>query len=328
VLLGLLFSTGVRAQSFSVSPGGGSGLPADDIFLPGPTPVVPGLGVNVDALSYGRSVFFMFDPSFALEFSVAPFSVGLPGTAVAAESAGAGLGPGDEPADIFLETGTGLNLQVLDGDAVPNPGVGGVPGGLGLIEPFPASGDNVDGWDNRPPAPFGAGSIFFSYDLASAGGLGFVGADIFEATPIPPAPGPPFYDSPAAPGLYAPAAALSLDSLGAGSDEVDALIVYEDGTPGFTAGDIILLSLSPGSLSLGAGSGTPYAGFGAADIFAIAGPGGPVGLHRSAAALGLAPFDDVDALDSTMLVIPEPSTVLMLALGVAALACRRNRRSH
>jgi len=221
------------------------------------------------------------------------------------EIAGAGApGPGDHPADIYNSIGTGGNTLLWDGDGVANPGLAAP---LGLAEPVPG-GDDVDGWDNRlGPGP----AIFFSLDLATAPLVGFFGADVLLS------PAAPAYDLAAVP--YAPAPMLGLDMLGPGTDDLDALVVFDhSGAPGvFDGADYILFSLTPGSPSLGLGSGTPYAGFGAEDILiAVVGGGG---MFLPGAALGLAPGDNLDALD----VIPEPSVGLLMLAGGAGLYIRK-----
>jgi hypothetical protein len=297
-----------HGQAFSVTAGGPTPAPGDDILNPGITAPVPALigssgspVLEVDAFSWGHHSDFSITD---YQFSVDPVSVGAPASAVAAEVAGAAGGPGDHPADIYNSTGAGGNTLLWDGNGVANPGIAP---SLTLAEP---GGDNVDGWDNRSvPAP----TIFYSLDVATAGAGGGVGADVFLAPSIT------GYDVPPTPALFAGAAALGLDIVGgAGSDDIDALAVFDhSGLPGvFDGVDYILFSLTPGSASLV--SGTPYSGFGAGDLFFADATGGK-GLHISAVALGLAPTDNLDALD----VIPEPSAVLLLALGGTGIYIRR-----
>lgn len=299
----MLVATQAHGQSFSVFAGGPTPAPGDDILNPGPIPILVGggglPGLEVDGFSWGHQNNFAIT---GYEFSVDPGSVGAPGTAVALESA-----TGDHPADIYGSAGGGGNGLVWDGDGVATP-LAAPP--LGLFEqPFPA--DNVDGWDNRlGPGP----AIFYSLDLATAPAGGGVGADVFLA------PSVLGYDLPPTPGIYAPALALGLDTLGAGTDDLDALVVFDiSGAAGvFDAADYILFSLAPGSPSLVGGSGTAYAGLGAEDIL-TASAGGVMGLHLAGAALGLAPGDNLDALD----VIPEPNVILMMLVGGAGLFVRK-----
>ncbi len=300
----MLAATLAHGQSYSVV--GGSLLvpiPGDDILNPGPIPVLPGagagvgVGLEVDAFSYGHRTDFQITD---FQFSIDPFSSGVPGTAAFAEA-----GPGDQPADIYNSTGGGFNTLLWDGDGIAAPGLAP---GLGLIEGPPVPlGHDVDGWDNRLSS---AADIYFSMDPATAGLVGpFFAADVLIA------PAVPGYDTIAAP--YAPSFALGLDGFGLGTDDIDALVVFDiSGSPGvFDPGDYILFSLAPGSPSLFLPS--PYTG-GAEDVF-IAFGGGGGGLFAPGAALGLAPGDNLDALD----VIPEPSVVLMMLSGGAGLYIKK-----
>jgi len=308
--IALMFvATQTHGQSFSVTAGGPTPAPGDDILNPGPVPVLVGSvaiplapALEVDAFSWGYHTDFNITD---YQFSVDPGSVGAAATAVATEAGGGAGGPGDHPADIYNSKGAGGNTLLWDGDGVANPGIAP---SLTLVEP---AGDNVDGWDNRlGPAP----AIFYSLDLATAPAAGIVGADVMLAPSIP------GYDVPPAPLFYAAAGVLGLDTLGVGSDDIDALVVFDhSGAAGtFDAADYILFSLTAGSASLVGGSGTAYAGSGGEDIL-IATAGGAAGLFTPGAALGLAAGDELDALD----VIPEPSTVLLLGLGAAGLYIRK-----
>ena len=103
-------------------------------------------------------------------------------------------------------------------------------------------------------------------------------------------------------------------------DDIDALVVFEDGLPGWTAGDLINFSLTPGSTSLMTGG--IFAGGSGADIFGADGMGG-IGPVAFAGSLGLLPTDDIDGLDF----IPEPSSALLCALaGIVFLRRSRSGR--
>jgi hypothetical protein len=267
------------------------------LFSPGPVVVVPGgpPGMEVDAISFAKTG--PIAPGFY--FSVNRGSVGAPATAVAGESAF-----GDQAADIFVSTGAGFNFQFRDGNGiVANPLTPGAPSPpLGLAEPGPAPGDNLDALDLSVVGPM----IYWSVNPATTGSapyLGFSAADIFLA--------PTFGGYAGAPALYAPAGLLGLLA----GDDIDALVFYDDGLAGATPGDILLFSLAPGSPSLGIG------GASAADIL-ITSPGAVPGLFLPAGAIGLLPTDDLDALD----VIPEPGSCLMLGMALFGFAAHRRRR--
>jgi hypothetical protein len=291
----MLAVTLTHGQSYSVSFGGPTPIAGDDIVNPGPIPFLPGVGIEVDAFSYGHAFDF---PITDFQFSVDRTSIGAPGTDVSIESVF-----GDQAADIYNSRGTGFNTQLWDGDGLPF-ALPPAPS-LGLLEPF---GDNVDGWDNRPaPGQF----IYFTADGASAPLIGTPsGADVMIS------PAFPGYDGIPAP--YAPAPLLGLDFFGPGTDDIDALVVFDhSGAPGaFDAADYVLFSLTPGSASLAFPS--PYTGLAPGDVM-IAFAGGGGGLFAPGGALGLAPGDNLNALD----VIPEPGVVTMLLLGGAGLYIRR-----
>ena len=83
-----------------------------------------------------------------------------------------------------------------------------------------------------------------------------------------------------------------------------------------TPGDFVLFSLAAGSPSLFG------LGYGPDDIIFVS-PGGAPGLFAPGGALGLAPGDDLNALD--LIPVPEPSSSALLGLGGLALMLRRRR---
>ena len=104
--------------------------------------------------------------------------------------------------------------------------------------------------------------------------------------------------------------------LGLGAlDDMDALVYFEDGTPGPTPGDAVLFSLAAGSPTLGLLGASP------ADIL-ITGPGFLPGIFAPAGAIGLLPTDELNALD---FIIPEPGTSAMLILALFGTIRRRRR---
>jgi hypothetical protein len=251
-------------------------------------------------------------------------TAGAPGTAVAAEALGPISGPPDQPADVFVSFAMGGNAQAVDGDGFPNPSPGPVPP-LGLIEPGtpwgPGAGvsDDLDGLDLRAPGA----NIFYSIDRATATNpypAGSSGADVYVSAAMP------GYDVPPV-AVYATAVALGLDSIVPNGDDIDALIVFDDGDlqygspagPGF---DTVLFSLAPGSLSPLI-AGNPYFGATPGDILiASTNPNWTPGVFIPAPSLGLiAPGDNLNALD-----VPEPATMCLLGLGTAGLLALRRRR--
>ena len=298
--LGLIVGTGF-GQAFSVAPGGPSALPPDAIFTPGPAPILPSGAGNIDGLSFGRTA-ASFAPGLPLQFSVSVGATGTPGSAVLGEAT-APLGP-DQTADIFVELppfgAPSGNAHVFDGNGFPNVSPG-PSGALGLIEPTMATpgapSDNVDAWDNRsgPLAAFGM-SVFYSFDTATSPSGS--GADVFIFTP----PGP----FPAPSGIYAGFGSLGLLM----GDDIDALVVFDDGDLVFGAIDTVMFSLTPTSPSLpGLPGGSP------GNIFTVTGPGSSILLYRSDIALGLTAGSDVNALD----VVPEPGTTAFLGIGMLLL---------
>ena len=307
---------GANAGTFSIfaSPTG----PGDEVFAPGPVPAgVGGTPLEVNGLSYGHVGVTTLGAFGGYQFSVAPGFAGAPGSLIAAE-----VGSGESAAaDIYGATNPpgGFHFGVWDGDgAGPGPnGLGGSPP-LGIAD-FVA-GDDVDGWDARLPGVVPP-PVYFTLDAGTSGGLGAAPGDIFFSPTIAGYAG--------AGALFAPFGALGL--IGPG-DDVNALVVLEnDGLPGvFTPGvDVIMYSLAPGSPSLGA------FGLSAADILVdpaaagflgvpvVGGPGTP-GFVAPAGALGLAPGDNLNALDIFQ-VIPEPGTFSLLGMSLAGLLLRRRR---
>lgn len=252
----------------------------------------PGIacGIEVDALSYGLDELFQPNnpiDSGSLYFSTDEKAVGLPGAMppnigserpVSDVSADAltnvlVMPPGPLPPFAVPPNHTGA----IDGNGMPS-GSGAVYPGLGLIEPALVGTpfrDNIDALNLVRPvvggtsAGFPAGGVYFSLDGVgfdvctgipnggSAGMHGFTASSVLYTM----APG-------VLPVLYASGPALGLDLLAGGQDDLDALVIHENGIPGYqpsvmpydwlshtpVAGpsDMLMFSVRRGSLTIGA----------------------------------------------------------------------------
>ena len=220
--------------------------------------------IEVDALSYGR------DRGSAIFFSVDEFAVGIPTGSGFPDVHSEGAAPGgntEASGDLFVsflrpsDTYAG-NIALVDGDGVAP--FGG--GGIGLVEPnlpasgFLDSGDNLDAVDVDTRKSHVLNEIFFSLDSAfpdplevapansgTAARNGFVGGDVLVR-------------SGGTTGVYASAGSLGLDWIGgADSDDLDALVLLDDGARSGTpplpfydpADDDILFSVRRGSAIIG-----------------------------------------------------------------------------
>jgi len=292
---------------------------------------IPGSALNVEAMANQqpgdiyRSYRMFTNPSAFV--GLLP-GMGPPGYVGVLPSAG---GPPAGNKLLIDESTLGLTVLGVPGMLTP-PGV--------LVPPAgPATHDNVDAFDHMmavAPGPGGPGlypvwSYFSIAPLEAAdvngGGGGPAGpisaADLFDVAAMAPA---------TMAVAYAPALAMGLDMMGGlNSDSIDGLIVWDvgvlggpvNGGPGAEpALDYALFSLAPGSATLMA------LGLDAADVFftdftgrfatfAFATDLGVVGLP------GGPPFgiSNIDALE-----LPEPATLVLMALGAAGLALRRRTR--
>jgi hypothetical protein len=309
----------------------------------GHPPAMP-CGIEVDALSYGRDgPAFPGMPPGSWWFSVDEWAAGLAGPpapppCVVTEGVAGAM---EASADVFVEVvplppapvppfvvPNPANRVAIDGNGFrgmfpPSPFAGP---GIGLLEwnllgPFPPLGDDVDALDvDLPPAlPL---TVYFSLDsgfpdpltgmpnTASAVAHGFVGGDVLVVNPA----------AGALPVMYAPAWVLGLDRIGPpDSDDLDALILLENGIPGYQPPtgpyswiggqtDMLLFSVRRGSAVIGAPDTFFGAPIDAGDILMPALPGGPPfpGIFIAAENYGLATIrsgamfgDDVDGLDVT-----------------------------
>jgi hypothetical protein len=274
----------VQGQSFSIrgdSAAVGNGLHPADILGAGPIVLIScsdlglvcfdsaGARDDLSALSYGDDFAFAGNPP--VQFGVAAGAAGRAGTAVAAE---AGCSPAQAHADVFEADYGGVNFQDLDGDGAACGGNAGY--GLGLTET--AQGDRVDALASDPcdtvdldcdGLPDRAVYFTLAPGSPSLAAFGAAAADILIAG------GGLFAER------WATAAGLGL----AQGDVIDALCLSEDGDGVYGAGDVVVVSLTPGSPTLAA------LGAGAGDLIGLA----PLRIEAKAAALGLADADDVTA---------------------------------
>ena len=331
-----------------------------DILMAGPGSPLKHLNFNpfpgwVNAFSDNTEV---YDDTVKLDFSVDRISAGLPGTAVNTQ-----FGLNQQPGDIFRTTRTFpspimLPLGAGVGYVGPLPHVGvvgsnntllvdesaltltamGTPGVLVgpsvMAVPIVAgTHDNVDSFEHNP---FDADGdmindtwMYFSINpdeavIMTLSAPAISAADIFDIMP-----GGVLGNLRNSP--FATAASMGLDGFGQNTDDIDALVMYDlgmlggpywgSGSQGAEPGiDYALFSLSHGSASL-----NMYQ-LSEADIF-LTNFTGSFALYAGAADLGLIggpgeyPGDNVDALE----IIPEPTTIALLGLGILAL--RRKRKA-
>ena len=272
------------SAGFAPAPGLGLMFHAPCVGHPGGTPCM----VEVDALDYGRAL--LLQPGAPLKgrlmFSVDRFAGGAPGPMPPSVLSESGPGVFEASADAFIALGLVAgplppfaapmigNTGTIDGNGVIS-GSGFTYPGLGLREPNPpgpgpaAPGDNLDAMAIgffAGPIGFPPMGVFFSLDSAfvdpingvpnsgSAVAHGFVGGAVLN-TPVPGG----------VPVVYAPAPLLGLDLVvGPDSDDLDALILRENGLPGYqpsivpndwavAAGgsDMLLFSVRRGSAVIG-----------------------------------------------------------------------------
>ncbi len=246
---------------------------------PGGTPC----RVEVDALCDGLSLLLQQNlPVRTLFFSTDKYAIGagpmvpphVPSEAPLGDSAAdvmVNLGTPPGPAGPFASPMPG-HSAVLDGDGLQGASAFHYRG-VGLLEPtlpgpaLPDTGDNLDALmlrdNSATTTPWPIYGVFFSLDAAfidpltgmpntgSAAANGFQGGDILNTA----VPG-------GAPAVWAPAALLGLDVFGAGTDDLDALVICENGIAGYQpAGfpygwnlgrDMVLFSVRRGSALIGA----------------------------------------------------------------------------
>jgi len=279
-------------------------------------------GCQIDAMSRGMDLEkrggdvthgILPDQQNGFLFSVDRAATGASGDVVA-EAGGDGAA-GDVYVSLLKISGAGAvtvhtpggNELLYDAD-----GSHGLPG-LGLSE-SPGSEDNLDALDVTfagHPGALALSPLFFSTDAIGGG------ADIFVFDGV-------------SSSIYATDTDLGLSD----NDNIDALILAENGTPGFQAptglfdwtdssADMIFFSLDPTSSRIGTPDAFGGDIIGPGDVLTVTSSG--IEVLIAASALGLGVNDNLDALD----VVPEPSTYAMAAMaffGLGFIGWRRRRK--
>jgi hypothetical protein len=231
---------------------------------------------DIRGLAYGYD--FAASGLPPIQFSVAPGSRGLAGTAVRAE---ADCSPAEPQADVFESALDGQNNQDLDGNGVACSSNAGF--GLDLSEGV--AGDNLDEIAPDPCLFVDADCNGDPEDLlyvTLAAGSPTLSA--INATPADVL----ITGSQFEPSIFAQG---TLDLGLQASDVIDALCVRDNGDNVYNAGDLIMFSLAAGSPSLTAWQAS------AADLLT------PHNLFRyPASLLGLQATDDIDGLQCALLI--------------------------
>lgn len=237
---------------------------------------------DLDAVSFGHDFASGNSP---FQFSVAPGSTGLAGSAVAAQAA---CSPPEPQADMFSSERDGTSALILDGDGAANGCPTATPANLSERP----NSDNLDASSGQPPDLVDTDNdgqldqaIYFSLSAGSPSLATFSRgpADILWTTGF-------------SPGVYASVGTLGLQA----ADDIDALCVSHPGSGQVydATNDKVLFSLAPGSPTLAS------LGASAADILA---PGPKVAVH--AWELGLNASDNVDALNCAAQTAP-PTVII------------------
>lgn len=305
VLLAIFSNGSAAALTLFSADAASSGVSSDaDVLAPGAGPpavfatrgslglAVPGVE-DLNALSYGAPI------GSTMYFSVDRTSSGGPGTDVSSQAT-----LGQAAGDVFSTTLSGTNSLFLNQDEL------GLPPLVGSGVSVASSIANLDALDLEQ-----SGSALINYftpagpplfSLPTGNVFGLSGADILAPGASP--SGPPVVVISATSGGSAGYLHISA------GDDVDAFHI--DSVTGQ-----LLFSLAPGSPGLGGGGACH--GTSAADIF-VATPT-DCEVYASAESLGLLPTDNVTAIAFT--VVPEPSSALLIAIGLAALGWRGRGRS-
>jgi len=255
-------------------------MPRPQIFLTGGQLAIPRYpncvghqggtpcGVEVDALSYGTDGMFRCDVNHArIYFSVDEHAVGSNGSTLFPSVRSEALsGVREAAADVFvslalppgpLPPGATLpeNVATIDGDGLAS-GSGAHYRGVGLREPDPPglppdAGDNLDALDLSPlPAP--TAFVYFSLDAAFVDPLlGIPNSGSAQANGVPAAAVLKKQVSGGGFTFYALPNQLGLDLMGPNTDDLDALILSENGDGIFQPSHLPCDWVPPGAGLLG-----------------------------------------------------------------------------
>ena len=307
-----------------------------------PQPGGPPCRIELDGLSFGDDYRFETAPGLLppstrakLWFSVDKYAVGIVGS-IAIPNVRSEAPVGDSAADVFtaLDLPPGplppfaippANTGLFDGNGLVS-GSGHSYPGVGLVEPTsplpgPDTGDNIDALAIGP-LPTGPGAaVYFSLDAGFIDPLtGLLNTDSASAQGVPAAAVLRKLLSGGSPTVWATPLQLGLDLSGPGTDDLDALILFENGTGVFEPSltpydwlapggpDMLLFSVRRGSALIGQTDSIFGLPIEPGDVLTTPStPGGRPGIFIAAENLGLATVrssgvifgDDLDALAST-----------------------------
>ena len=221
---------------------------------------LPGVacGLEVNAISFGADARLRLNPSYQFNvlFSVDEWAVGRQGAAGTSTNVFNEAMAREASTDMYFARLMGAgpfasqeNSAYADGNGERVPNGGPHVFGLGLTEPTLPNASTVETGDNVDAINYGAafdpadGRLFFSLEGDADRCNNETGASFNAAgnqqlinSPVPASSGDVLFWTPGAPGvaLYASALQLGLDQLGASSDDIDALMVVENGDMFYT----------------------------------------------------------------------------------------------
>jgi hypothetical protein len=245
--------------------------------LPGDT-----CGLEVNAISFGQGARLRPNPNYRFNvlFSVDEFADGRQGAAGASSDVFSQADSFEASSDLYFSALNGAgpfaaqaNKAYADGNGDRAPQTSAGIFGLGLVEPTlrdlgtTDTGDNIDGINYGESFDPSGSLLFFSLegDFARCNEQGALfnsaASQTLLGTTIPARSSDVLVWSAAAGGVasYVRGTELGLDRFGPGTDDIDALMVFENGQPGYTpptalydwnsttGSDLILFSVRCGS---------------------------------------------------------------------------------